>query len=366
MSLDPTLVQSYYIYEYTFLDDLQFIRRPKDVFEYEDEDDVDAMVDAISARFIESGWEGDGAIGILWLPPFADVGIEDTWGTYVWHVKQSNNGISFLSSRCPLEFNRIEERNRTWPPENGKPINIIQTSVECLLNRVQNLVEQLTASIRAVETLTDKKVIDSTTEQLLAHYQGLMVRSHVEFLDDCYLNFLDEVINNGNRSNLTIRKTTVKVDPNRYVPDDDPDYPIGNDGAQWLTVQGLLSDIWKSFKFEPYKQRLQLLFGSVQYSIDDATRSELVKHVILRNCIQHHEGRLDKDSLRQCGMEKLTLKNGEGQYNLKAWDEIRFTEEELMSFATTLKTLGIEFSKYIDTRVPERHYLVTHDKAESE
>jgi len=59
---------------------------------------------AVENRFKEAGWEGDGQLGLMWIPPFFIPGDETTWGTYIWHVKQSNNGTSFIGG---IEFNKV-------------------------------------------------------------------------------------------------------------------------------------------------------------------------------------------------------------------------------------------------------------------
>ena len=101
----------YHIYTYTFLDDLSFIKDPYDYFQYEDEYKVDEAIHLIGERFKKYGWEGDGSIGFIWVPPFVDDGILNTLGTYIWHVKQNNNGISFLASEIPLNYQRLENQN---------------------------------------------------------------------------------------------------------------------------------------------------------------------------------------------------------------------------------------------------------------
>ncbi|HEY7157929.1 MAG TPA: hypothetical protein VH575_28485 [Gemmataceae bacterium] len=358
---EASVIHGYYVYEYTFLDDLQFIKPPGDVFAFEDPVRLNQVTEAVKKKFLDAGWEGDGDIGILWLPPFVDAGVEDTWGTYIWHVKQSNNGISFLASSYPLEFARLAEQNRnigeiTKP--RGRPVNIVETGVSCLRRDVQSLKAQLSENLRHVRSLPAEKTVDSIVSDLLIHYQGLMVRALTEFLDDCYLRFLIEVINNGNKSKIKLQKAKVQIDPNRYLPDEDPDYPIDEGGTQWLTVQGLITDLWKTYKFEPYKMKVQMLFGAIDFKLDDSVRAELMKHVVLRNCIQHHEGQLDKDSLRQCGVAKVVMREAGGSYELKAWDKIIFTEEELLHFGELLGQLAVEFSSYVDKRIPTREYVV--------
>ena len=88
-------IETLKVYQYTFLDDLSFIKDPNDL-----DDDIKNNfikdIEKVKNKFLDAGWEGDGKIGIIWIPPFIDLGVEDTWGSYVWHVKQRNNGISFL------------------------------------------------------------------------------------------------------------------------------------------------------------------------------------------------------------------------------------------------------------------------------
>lgn len=52
-------------------------------------------------RFSDAGWQGDGELQILWLPPFAGVGAP-TQGFYILHVKQLEDGISWIASRYPI------------------------------------------------------------------------------------------------------------------------------------------------------------------------------------------------------------------------------------------------------------------------
>jgi hypothetical protein len=363
---EASIVQGYYVYEYTFLDDLQFIKSPEEVFAYYDPARLKTVIEAVEKRFLDAGWEGDGAIGILWLPPFVDAGIEDTHGTYIWHVKQSNNGISFLASLYPLEFARLAEQNARYDELaklRGRPVNIVETGVTCLQKDARFLKSQVSESLRQLRSLPTGEIVDSIAHNLLIHYQGLMVRALTEFLDDCYLRFLIEVINNGNRSKIKLQKAKVQIDSNRYLQEDDPDYLIDEGGSQWLTVQGLISDIWKTFKFEPYKMKVQMLFGAIDFKPNDAVRAELMKHVVLRNCIQHHEGKLDKDSLRQCGVAKVVIRNAGGTYELKAWAKITFTEEEVLHLGDLLENLATEFSDYVDTRILTREYIVERDNA---
>ncbi len=105
-------IKGYHVYRYTFLDDLSYIKNPYDCSEFKSREETDNAIRLVKEIFLECGWEGDGDIGIMWLPPFIDVGLEDSVGAYIWHVKQSNNGISFLACRYPLDFERLKEQNK--------------------------------------------------------------------------------------------------------------------------------------------------------------------------------------------------------------------------------------------------------------
>lgn len=108
-------IDNLHVYTYTFLDDHTAIITPERLFEimahYMEGSEICDYFWRIKKLFLSKGWEGDGALGLIWLPPFVDVGIEDTHGNYIWHVKQSNNGISWLASDFELNFSRLDSRN---------------------------------------------------------------------------------------------------------------------------------------------------------------------------------------------------------------------------------------------------------------
>jgi hypothetical protein len=107
---DPSIVDDYLVYCYQFIDTRAFMHDASSVLK--EHPDGEAVVTRVKSHLSNNGWEGDGVLQLLWLPPFIGVGAEDTWGVCVWHVKQSNNGTSWFASPVPLEFQRLAEQNR--------------------------------------------------------------------------------------------------------------------------------------------------------------------------------------------------------------------------------------------------------------
>jgi hypothetical protein len=90
------LIRGYNVCQYGHIDFLGALIDPRNlfaelnVFDNLEEDKLDECIHEVTKLFKRSGWEGDGEIKIIWLPPFVGTkDTEDTWGTFLWHVKQS-------------------------------------------------------------------------------------------------------------------------------------------------------------------------------------------------------------------------------------------------------------------------------------
>ena len=91
-----------YVWSFTFIDDRTFCKAP----DFENSycpGITPANMERAKVAFQECGWEGDGDIEIIWIPPFL-INDPDSWGLYVWHVKQRNNGYSFIASDEDIAF----------------------------------------------------------------------------------------------------------------------------------------------------------------------------------------------------------------------------------------------------------------------
>ena len=107
----PERIKDYYVYQYQHIDDLSFMPVAEaHLRENYGERAAEVLPEVIEALKL-GGWEGDGAIQILWIPPFMGAGAHDTFGVTVWFVKQENDGTAFMASPVPLPFARLLEQN---------------------------------------------------------------------------------------------------------------------------------------------------------------------------------------------------------------------------------------------------------------
>jgi hypothetical protein len=85
---------------FTFINNPEYFQKSEHYFP--NPDDRKVIIEKVESAFKKNGEEGDGEIDLIWVPPFMynpalDEELGDVFfGTFVWHVNQHNNGISFL------------------------------------------------------------------------------------------------------------------------------------------------------------------------------------------------------------------------------------------------------------------------------
>ena len=105
---NPNVVDEYEVYQYQHVDCLEFMPSAEAVLQ--NVPNRIQVLEAVHRKLRASGWEGDGEIRMMWIPPFVGAGVEDTWGLAVWFVKQYNNGTAFMASPVSLPFSRLLEQ----------------------------------------------------------------------------------------------------------------------------------------------------------------------------------------------------------------------------------------------------------------
>ena len=92
-------LRDFHVYGYEWIDNLHFVRPLREFIA-----DPTEYVQVAKERFLAAGWDGDGRIGLLWLPPFVFPQEVSPEGIVVWHAKQTEDGTSWLLSPVPLPF----------------------------------------------------------------------------------------------------------------------------------------------------------------------------------------------------------------------------------------------------------------------
>lgn len=97
MSFD---INNYYVVDFYFIDDYRCTHPLSDSYIEGDpepnEQEIRKKEKQLSQLFTSAGWEGDGKINCIFIPPF----VAELGGTHcvtIYHVKQSNNGTSWLA-----------------------------------------------------------------------------------------------------------------------------------------------------------------------------------------------------------------------------------------------------------------------------
>lgn len=342
-------IKNYKVYQYQFLDDLSFIKTPKELAKnfdfYDEEHTIDDYILEVSKLFKNNGWEGDGKIGVIWIPPFTNSELEDTFGTYVWHVKQNNNGTSFIASPHNLNFKPLLEQNDSFDYENYLYINIVQ-------NDVWNFTERLWTDKK--DFLSNYPEQEFLSKKLLYFTQNEIIGALSTFLDDCYLDILVEVLQNGNKSKLRLKKASTKIDLSKFNLHEEG---LDEDGGEWLTLQMLISDIWKSYMMEPYESKLETLFRSIDFSLTQNEKAFLNKHILIRNCIQHHDCRLDGNLIKKLGKDYIKIKSVPSDLKIKKWAEIVLTKAELLELFDFMDNIATKFNEHADKRILSRNWI---------
>ncbi|MFW1971498.1 hypothetical protein [Acinetobacter bereziniae] len=102
--------QNLFVYVYEWIDNLSYTRKCQ-VNVY------GSSLNIINDKLIDAGWNGDGEISEIWIPPFVigsilNEELEDgynlinNWkcGYILWHVKQKSDGLSFIGSLKKLNI----------------------------------------------------------------------------------------------------------------------------------------------------------------------------------------------------------------------------------------------------------------------
>lgn len=102
----PAHLRTFEVMAYEWIDNLCFTIEPEECLENAYE-----YVEIVKEFFLNEGWDGDGDVELMWIPPFMFDGPrtdEFTMGITVWHVKQRDDGISWILHPPDIFRKKIE------------------------------------------------------------------------------------------------------------------------------------------------------------------------------------------------------------------------------------------------------------------
>ncbi len=90
----PETLRTFKVLRYEWIDNLCFTLDPRECL-----DTPDQYIKIAEELLSNAGWDGVGVIELMWIPPFMFYGYSTkdfTVGVTVWHVKQNDDGISWI------------------------------------------------------------------------------------------------------------------------------------------------------------------------------------------------------------------------------------------------------------------------------
>lgn len=351
---DGVYTEKAFVYSYMFIDDFSFIQEPEVLCL----PNLETTLEHVRSRFVQAGWEGDGNIGVLWLPPFVLTGTDDNYGVVVWHVKQRNDGISWLLSPIPLNLKPLLEQNETdWL----LPISLVEGETERFVEKIDTelqILDNRLAFIRGMPESDDRLGLE---HDHVVFRQGQMVMHYHDFLDDCFLNFVKEVIEGSTEITEIKLRGAIKLE----ISPSGIAVPNDNEDAAFLTRIQIIQSIWDWYRMAAFKDKSDMLYGSVRHQPDQDHKRTILRHVYLRNCIQHHGGQLTADVLSKLGVNRIEIATANRPIVLTAWNKIVLTQEEVHLLHTALKEISQSFERFVNTNIRARAYTKLSSPGES-
>lgn len=223
------------VLQYEHIDYLDLSLDPHKI--YGKKQKVDKAIAAVKKIFLKNGWEGDGNIGLIWIPPFLDQSNDDNYGNLVWHVKQSNNGTSFLGFYKPIQSAKLLDQNPVFKKEGRdvKPISLIYTEEKNLLLQLKKKKKLLQEVIEHIKSGT---LSDHLINLILGYIQNGAISEFNDFIDECYLRYLVHVLSHNNPDSINLKKRSSWIGLDQISEKMNEGL-----GGHWLTIHQIIGNI---------------------------------------------------------------------------------------------------------------------------
>lgn len=315
-----------YIYEYQHLDILDFIRPVNDITDKNLQVDL-KKIEEIKQLFRDKGWEGDGELGLIWLPPFLwDEG--DTIGHFAWHVKQLNNGTSFIASEVRLIFGCLSEHNydRSLFPT-------IETITVDIQNDLQYDIRELRDHLQYLSTTNEDAIIGIKQSLLKATHSNILVLLE-DYIEQLFIHLIDEKYINYNH-NIILNRMNCKL---KNIDREETFKGMLYIEKMRNVILVFLSSMYNSFKRNSFKEKLTIINKAL--GIDEISIvNSIMTHKVLRNCVQHNHSVITKDKVDKCDIKSINNVIGEFKFG----DTVEFRLETVMD----LNDIALKYTQIV-------------------
>lgn len=326
---------------YQFIDNLEHIISPREIYV---DSQYEILINEVKQAFINAGWEGDGEIGLIWIPPFINHHSNDTMGEYIWHVKQKNNGISFLGHIENVVELEVAEKDLEQNDSNAETITKGYT--EFLNEEIKRHKELLHDLKRA----KGNGVLDSLYYVTLNALQNQVIAEFVDYIDEIYLQFAEHVLGQNNLDGLKLSKTKINLPLDTISDGIEEGYM-----DSWLILKNIISALWRDFKFWKFGDKFREICRCVDFDCPDNIKRMILKHIEIRNSIQHHGGEFTNDVAKAIGQQKMILLDENNrEVRIELWKEIKLSICEVNELLCTLEKFVNMYENQIEKRMTTR------------
>ena len=325
-------MDEYVVKIYTYIDELRHRIEPNEIYG----DIAEKEKQIVADLFKEKGWEGDGEIKLIWIPPFlCDNG--STIGKYVWHVKQSNNGISYLAYKGSFPF----------ITEDYQPIDFVDTVLYANVDSFKKQILNYQTILNKIDSSIDENLINITVNGFHAD----IIASFNEFINYFSLEIFHELILENNPYKLKINyKPNFSLSIKNIISTCDG-LPEGTYDENFIFQYELIQSLYNNFKFEPYENRIKVVCNAFDFDFFTNYGSELRKQVEIRNAFQHREGMLDKKSYDSIGSKVFILQEDGTNKEYKAFETVVLTLAEVKKFLNILDNFCDDLKNAIEQKI---------------
>lgn len=307
MDVTDSMKKKWHIFTYGPIDDLFYCHTP-DIHSTRTQKELDD----IKLLFRKEGWEGDGELKNIWLPPFL-FGESSPVGECIWIVKQKNNGTCFIASQIEIPIGYLGPINPTGLE--------IASEIQKWNEEVENYFEK---KIWEYKDLTDDIknktfVLNQRTMSAINSWHICELCSCIEkFMSDLFqLLFKARFLYGGRQFDINFNQLKIILDD----IDSSLDKYHSIHKFQLIQIDEICKNIPKIFDKLCVKDKVSLVQKALHIKKNDEMLLNIIILFEVRNCLVHSQGIFTRE----------TFENRLGKKVPALWNDLKTDEKIYLS-----------------------------------